>query len=83
MPCWEAFLEQDDDYRETVLPGDVTARVAVEAGTSFGWDRFVGAGGGFVTIDRFGASAPAERVFDELGFNVDNVVQTAKDLLGA
>ncbi len=83
MPCWEAFLEQDDDYRETVLPGDVTARVAVEAGTSFGWDRFVGPGGGFVTIDRFGASAPAERVFDELGFNVDNVVQTAKDLLGA
>ncbi len=83
MPCWEAFLEQDDDYRETVLPGDVTARVAVEAGTSFGWDRFVGAGGGFVTIDRFGARAPAERVFNELGFNVDNVVQTAKDLLGA
>jgi transketolase len=65
-----------------VLPKSVTKRVAVEAACSQGWHRFVGIDGGLVTIDRFGASAPGGVVMEKFGFTVDNVVKTAKEVLG-
>ena len=80
MPCWELFEEQPKEYREQVLPASVTARVSVEAGVSQGWDRYVGPAGTIVGIDRFGASAPGEVALKNLGFNVENVVKTAKSL---
>jgi transketolase len=81
MPSWEIFEEQTDAYREEVLPRSVPARLAIEAGVSFGWSRWVGDRGGSVTIDRYGASAPGEVVLRELGFSVENVVRRAKALL--
>jgi transketolase len=82
MPSWEIFSEQPDSYRESVLPRSVPARLAVEAGVSLGWCRWVGDRGGTVTIDRYGASAPGEVVLKNLGFSVENVVAKAKALLG-
>ena len=82
MPSWELFDEQDAAYKESVLPKSVTKRVAVEAACSQGWHRFVGIDGGLVTIDRFGASAPGGVVMEKFGFTVDNVVKTAKSVLG-
>jgi transketolase len=81
MPCWELFDEQSAEYRESVLPKSVTARLAVEAGVSLGWAKYVGDGGDVLAVDKFGASAPAEVVFREYGFTVENVVKLAKDLI--
>lgn len=81
MPCWELFAEQSAEYKESVLPKNVTARVAVEAGSSFGWERYVGSNGKFVGIDSFGASAPADILYQKFGITVDNVVAAAKSLL--
>ena len=81
MPCWEFFEKQPADYREMVLPGAVRARLAIEAGATLGWWRWVGDGGGVVGLDRFGASAPGETVMRELGFSVENVVARATALL--
>ena len=81
MPSQELFNEQDDAYRESVLPNGVRARVAVEAGASLGWFKYVGLDGLTVCLDRFGASADGDVVMDKLGFNVQNVVDTAKKLL--
>jgi len=78
MPCWRLFEEQSREYRDAVLPPAVKARVAVEAGTSFGWDRFVGPGGTVVGVDRFGASAPGEVVMRELGFTPEHVADAAR-----
>jgi transketolase len=81
MPCWELFAEQSAEYRESVLPKDVTARVAVEAGSSFGWERYIGNYGKFVGIDSFGASAPADILYQKFGITVDKVVAAAQSLL--
>ncbi|WP_350016260.1 transketolase [Rhodanobacter sp. IGA1.0] len=81
MPSWELFDQQPQGYRDAVLPTDVTARLAVEMGATQGWLRYVGARGDVLGIDHFGASAPAERLLQEFGFTVDNVVQRAKALL--
>ncbi len=81
MPSWELFDRQPPEYREQVLPRAVPARLAVEAGASLGWKRYVGDGGDCVGLDRYGASAPGEIVMKELGFSVENVVQRAKALL--
>jgi len=67
LPCWELFDEQPDEYRDEVLPPSVTARVSIEAGVTFGWERYVGPGGASIGVDRFGASAPYERIYEELG----------------
>ncbi|WP_449277316.1 transketolase [Leucobacter sp. GX24907] len=83
MPCVEWFAEQSDDYRESVLPSAVTARVSVEAGIALGWERFVGANGRSVSIETFGASADFETLFREFGITTDAVVAAAKDSLGA
>lgn len=77
MPCREWFLEQDDQYRDSVLPPAVRARVVVEAATQLGWRDFVGDAGETVSIDRFGESAPGELLLEHFGFTVDNVVEAA------
>jgi len=82
MPTWEMFEKQDAAYKESVFPKAVTKRVAVEAGTSFGWHRYIGTEGDIVSVDTFGASAPGEIALEKFGFTVDNVVAKAKALLG-
>lgn len=82
MPCMDLFEEQDAAYKESVLPNAVRARVAVEAGTSFGWAKYVGLDGGYVTVDHFGASAPAGVLFEKFGFTMEAVVNKAKEVLG-
>jgi transketolase len=81
MPSWERFAAQDAAYRDRVLPPAVRARVAVEAGVTLGWERWVGDAGAVVGLDRFGASAPAERLFQEFGFTADNVAAVAREVL--
>lgn len=81
MPSWELFEAQPPSYRDLILPPAVTTRLAVEAGVSQGWDRYVGPRGGTVTVDRFGASAPGDVVLQHYGFSVDNVCAKAKALL--
>ena len=81
MPCTDAFDAQDADYRESVLPATVTARVAIEAGVTDGWWRYVGMRGRVIGMDRFGESAPANELFEHFGFTTDNVVAVVKDLL--
>ena len=83
FPCWELFEEQDEAYRESVLPKAVHARLSVEAGATLGWERYVGLSGKVIGIDRFGASAPYKVIFEHLGFTVDNVYAQAKALLKA
>jgi transketolase len=81
VPCWELFEEQPDEYRREVLPPSVTARLAIEAGVRQGWDRYVGAQGDVICLERFGASAPGDVAMRELGFNVENVIKHARALL--
>jgi len=81
MPCWEFFDEQSPKYKESVLPSTVKPRLAIEAGVSLGWAKYTGDNGDTLTVDIFGASAPAEDVFRDYGFTVDNVVRKAKKLL--
>ena len=81
MPCVELFEAQSDDYRESVLPPDVRARLAVEPGSPMSWWKWVGDHGDVLGIDRFGASAPGARVLEELGFGVDNIALRARGLL--
>ncbi len=81
MPCMELFDEQDESYRESVLPKNVRARLAVEAATSFGWHKYVGLDGGTVCLDHFGASAPAGKLFEAFGFTPENVAAQALALL--
>jgi transketolase len=77
MPCWELFEAQPADYRDEVLPPEVKARLAVEAGVALGWERWIGDEGDAIALTRFGASAPGATVLERLGYNVDNVVRRA------
>jgi len=81
MPSTDVFDQQDEAYREAVLPANITARVAVEAGVTDGWWRYVGTQGRVIGLDRFGESAPANELFEHFGFTIDNVVAVAKELL--
>jgi transketolase len=81
MPSWELFEQQDEAYRNDVLPPAVTKRLAVEAGSSMGWERYVGAEGDVLGIDRFGESAPGNKVMEAFGFTVENVVARLRELL--
>jgi transketolase len=81
MPSWELFRAQSAAYREKVLPARIKARVSVEAGSTLGWERFVGDEGIMVGIDRFGASAPAEVLYHKFGLTVDKVVKSALGLV--
>ena len=78
MPCWELYDAQSAEYKESVLPAACTTRVSVEAGSTMGWGKYVGASGVAIGLDRFGASAPGGKLYEEFGFTVDNVVATVK-----
>ena len=80
MPCMDVFEEQSDEYKESVLPKAVRKRVAIEALSGFGWGKYVGLDGGYVTMNGFGASGPAGKLFEKFGFTVENVVKTVKAL---
>jgi transketolase len=81
MPCASLFLEQNEDYREAVLPGAVVRRIAIEAGSTHLWYRFVGPSGRVIGLDRFGASAPAEELFELFGFTPAAVMEAAMQLM--
>ena len=82
MPSFELFEAQTEEYKESVMPSSVRARVAVEAASSFGWHKYVGLDGATVTLDHFGASAPAGLLFKEYGFTAENVAANARKVLG-
>ena len=82
MPCTDLFDAQTTDYRESVLPADVTRRIVIEAGVTETWWRYAGSAGRIIGLDRFGASAPADELFEHFGFSISNVVDTAAALLG-
>ena len=81
LPCWELFEAQDQAYRDSVLPPTVRKRLAVEAGVSLGWERWVGVEGAIVGLDHYGASAPAATVFEHFGFTPDRVTDIARKVL--
>jgi transketolase len=81
FPSWELFRQQDEEYRNFVLPNSLYRRLAVEAGVSQGWREWVGDKGALITLDHYGASAPYKVLFEEFGFTVDNVYRKAKELL--
>jgi len=81
MPSPDIFEQQEQAYRNSVLPPDVRARVSVEAGSTFGWERYVGLDGAIIGMTTFGASAPAKDLFKKYGFTTDHVIQAAKDVL--
>ncbi|MGH9522746.1 MAG: transketolase [Terriglobales bacterium] len=81
MPCWEAFEHQSKEYKDSVLPPQVRARVAVEAGTSLGWKEYVGSDGKVVARSDFGASAPIKDLLKHFGFTVEEVVKAAKSVI--
>ena len=81
FPSWELFTVQDQEYQDSVLLPEVNRRIAVEAGVSQGWDRWVGDHGAIIAIDRFGASAPYKILYEQFGLTVENIVSTARDLM--
>ncbi len=81
MPSWELFEQQTQEYRDSVLPPAITARVAIEAGVKLGWDKYIGSTGEFVGMTTFGASAPSKILFEQFGFTVENIISTAKAVL--
>jgi len=82
MPCWKLFDRQPQAYRDSVLPPQVTKRLAIEAGSPLGWHKYVGTAGDILAVEQFGASAPGEIVLREYGFTVENVCRTALALMG-
>lgn len=81
MPSWDRFEQQSDEYKQSVLPPTVKKRLAIEMGSSLGWHKYIGDEGDILAIDRFGASAPGEKVIEEYGFTVNNVITKVKVLL--
>ena len=82
MPSWDRFEKQSNEYKESVIPSACNARVGIEMASSFGWREYVGNQGATITIDHFGASAKPEKLMQEYGFTVENVVRTFKQLTG-
>lgn len=80
MPCWKLFDEQDQSYRESVLPSGVTKRVAVETGIKMGWEKYLGNAGEFIGMDSFGASAPAEELYEHFGITAEAVAAKVKSM---
>lgn len=78
MPCWELFEKQDQKYKDSVLPPDVKARVAIEAGVEQGWSKWLGQDGVFIGMSTFGTSAPGKVCFEEFGITVEKAVEVAK-----
>jgi transketolase len=81
LPSWHLFRQQDRSYRDRVLPPAVSLRVSVEAGTTLGWERWIGLEGHAVGLDRFGASAPAEVLYRELGITTEAILEGVRGLL--
>ena len=81
LPCWELFEEQDQAYRDEVLPPAVRRRVSVEVGVSLGWERWVGDEGAIMSLDHFGASAPAATIFEHFGFTPEHVAEVARGVV--
>jgi transketolase len=81
LPSWELFEEQSQAYKDSVLPPNVTKRVGIEAGIRLGWDKYITQGGKFVGVEKFGASAPYERILKEYGITTEHVLEVAKSLL--
>jgi len=81
FPSWELFEQQSEEYKESVLPSSVKARLAVEAGVRHGWDKYVGTYGHVLSIEKFGSSAPVEVVMEKYGYSPDNIAETAKRVL--
>jgi transketolase len=81
MPCMEVFDKQPAEYKESVLPKQVRARLAVEAGASIAWGKYVGLDGDYICIDHFGESAPAKVLFNKYGFTAENIAEKAKALI--
>ena len=82
LPCWELFEHQSADYRESVLPQSVTARISIEQAATFGWGRYVGDAGRTIGMKTFGASAPLKELQKKFGFTPDQIVTAAKQLIG-
>jgi transketolase len=82
MPSWELFNAQPQEYRDEVLSPSIRARLAIEAGVAQGWHRYVGDQGDVISLERFGASAPAKVVFEKFGYTVDSLVARSFKLLG-
>ncbi|MEX0793123.1 MAG: transketolase C-terminal domain-containing protein, partial [Pirellulaceae bacterium] len=82
MPCLELFEAQSPEYKNSVLPPEIAARVAVEAGLRQSWDRYLGFQGKFVGMNGFGASGPAGEVFNHFGITTDHIVASAKEVAG-
>ncbi|MNJ44895.1 Transketolase [compost metagenome] len=80
MPSFELFEQQSEEYKETVLPSAVTKRLSIEMASTFGWERYIGREGKALGINRFGASGPADRVIQEYGFTVENIVKLYNSL---
>lgn len=81
MPSWDRFEKQSKSYKDSVIPRDIKARLGIEMGTSLGWNKFVGDYGTVLSIDKFGASAPGEKLIEEFGFTIENVIKQFKNLL--
>jgi transketolase len=81
MPSWELFEMQSKEYKESVLPSGLKARVAIEAGVKLGWERYIGDRGEFVGMSSFGASAPADVAFKNFGITVENVIAAARKVI--
>jgi len=82
MPSWDAFEQQSAEYKESVLPADIHARIAIEQASTFGWDHYVGLRGRVIGMSTYGASAPLKELQKKFGFEPDNVIKIAKELLG-
>ena len=83
MPSWELFEQQPQAYRDSVMPPDVKARVAVEQASTFGWARYVGISNPIVAMKTFGASAPLKELQKKFGFSTDHVIEAAKQAIAA
>jgi transketolase len=82
VPSIDIFEQQDEAYKESILPAAVTKRIAVEAGSSFSWGKLVGPAGAYITMDRFGASSPPAKLFEYFGFTAENIAKVTKEIIG-
>ncbi|MGH9343237.1 MAG: transketolase-like TK C-terminal-containing protein, partial [Terriglobia bacterium] len=83
LPSWDIFAKQPQSYRDEVLPAQFTLRLAIEAASPFGWERYVGPKGAVIGMTRFGASAPFKVLAEKFGFTKDHIVAKAHEMLGA
>ena len=81
MPSWDLFEQKDQDYPDSVIPPDVTARIGIEQAATFGWDRYIGPAGQIIGMETFGPSAPLKELQKMFSFTAENLLATAKDLV--